>query len=71
MMIKHSLVHFFSLVFSCFRLGRDQKEYIDRRGVHVVVGHYMGDANNMQNPPNLTDGEFYLTFSTCLEILYT
>ncbi|XP_021919477.1 polypeptide N-acetylgalactosaminyltransferase 1-like isoform X2 [Zootermopsis nevadensis] len=37
------------------RLGRDQKEYVDHRGVHVVVGHYMGEANNLQNPPNLTE----------------
>lgn len=37
------------------RLGPNQKEYIDRRGVHVVVGHYMGETSKSQNPPNLTD----------------
>uniref|UniRef100_A0A146LW32 Polypeptide N-acetylgalactosaminyltransferase n=3 Tax=Lygus hesperus TaxID=30085 RepID=A0A146LW32_LYGHE len=36
------------------RLGADQKEYIDAKGVHVVVGHYMGDGTNL-NQPNLTD----------------
>lgn len=37
------------------RLGRDQKEYIDKRGVHVVVGHYVGDADNAGSAePNLT-----------------
>jgi hypothetical protein len=40
-----------------FRLGPNQKEYVDRRGVHVVVGHYMGETSKSQNPPNLTDGE--------------
>nr|CAD7595833.1 unnamed protein product [Timema genevievae] len=37
------------------RLSRDQKEYIDRRGVHVVVGHYMGEMNKAGHTPNLTD----------------
>ncbi|BES96786.1 polypeptide N-acetylgalactosaminyltransferase [Nesidiocoris tenuis] len=36
------------------RLAADQKQYVDARGVHVVVGHYMGDGADM-NQPNLTD----------------
>ncbi|XP_063227781.1 polypeptide N-acetylgalactosaminyltransferase 13-like [Bacillus rossius redtenbacheri] len=37
------------------RLSKDQKEYIDRRGVHVVVGHYMGETSRPGQPPNLTN----------------
>ncbi|XP_075214208.1 polypeptide N-acetylgalactosaminyltransferase 13-like [Lycorma delicatula] len=37
------------------RLSKDQEEYVDRRGVHVVVGHYMGDTSSDKHPPNLTD----------------
>lgn len=36
------------------RLEEDQKEYVDARGVHVVVGHYMGDSGT-SGQPNLTD----------------
>ncbi|XP_014241565.1 polypeptide N-acetylgalactosaminyltransferase 13-like isoform X2 [Cimex lectularius] len=36
------------------RLSKDQKEYIDSRGVHVVVGHYMGDSEG-SNFSNITD----------------
>lgn len=36
------------------RLSKDQREYVDAHGVHVVVGHYMGDPSNSGNP-NLTD----------------
>jgi len=51
--MKHCCLFFFCF----FRLGPNQKEYVDRRGVHVVVGHYMGETSKSQNPPNLTDGE--------------
>ncbi|KAL1115575.1 hypothetical protein AAG570_005865 [Ranatra chinensis] len=37
------------------RLGKGQKEYVDRRGVHVVVGHYLGDAAFAGHSANLTD----------------
>ncbi|KAK6628245.1 hypothetical protein RUM43_002057 [Polyplax serrata] len=37
------------------RLKSDQEEYIDKRGIHVVVGHYTGDDNNPSNAYNLTD----------------
>uniref|UniRef100_A0A1B6CFV1 Polypeptide N-acetylgalactosaminyltransferase n=1 Tax=Clastoptera arizonana TaxID=38151 RepID=A0A1B6CFV1_9HEMI len=37
------------------RLSKDQKEYVDRRGVHVVVGHYMGDTSSAKHSANLTD----------------
>ncbi|VVC28402.1 Hypothetical protein CINCED_3A018999 [Cinara cedri] len=37
------------------RLKRDQQEFIDHRGLHVVVGHYMGDVNNVGTNVNLTD----------------
>ena len=44
------------LPFRC-RLGEDQREYVDRKGIHVVVGHYMGEAAASPSL-NLTDGEF-------------
>ncbi|KAJ8681229.1 hypothetical protein QAD02_017016 [Eretmocerus hayati] len=31
-----------------------QKEYVDKRGVHVVVGHYVGNSMDSQQVPNLT-----------------
>ncbi|XP_045121759.1 polypeptide N-acetylgalactosaminyltransferase 1-like [Portunus trituberculatus] len=34
---------------------RNQEEYIDKRGIHVVVGHYMGDDMPGKTTPNLTD----------------
>ncbi|XP_050534995.1 polypeptide N-acetylgalactosaminyltransferase 13-like isoform X2 [Daktulosphaira vitifoliae] len=37
------------------RLKKDQQEYVDHRGLHVVVGHYLGDANNIDSTVNLTD----------------
>ncbi|KAK7871235.1 hypothetical protein R5R35_001094 [Gryllus longicercus] len=40
------------------RLGRGQQEYVDPRGVHVVVGRYIGDAGDVGSmPANLTDEE--------------
>ncbi|KAK4308027.1 hypothetical protein Pmani_020257 [Petrolisthes manimaculis] len=33
---------------------RNQEEYIDKRGIHVVVGHYMGDDIPGRTTPNLT-----------------
>lgn len=36
------------------RLGEDQREYVDRKGIHVVVGHYMGEAAASPSL-NLTD----------------
>lgn len=27
------------------RLAKRQREYVDKKGIHVVVGHYVGDAN--------------------------
>lgn len=39
-----------------FRLKDDQEEYIDKRGIHVVVGHYIGDVSD--GPAfNITDGK--------------
>lgn len=32
-----------------------QKEYINRRGIHVIVGHYMGKGLPWETTPNLTD----------------
>ncbi|KAK7075733.1 polypeptide N-acetylgalactosaminyltransferase, partial [Halocaridina rubra] len=34
---------------------RNQEEYIDKRGIHVVVGHYMGDDIPGKTTPNITD----------------
>ncbi|XP_043275535.1 polypeptide N-acetylgalactosaminyltransferase 1 [Venturia canescens] len=36
------------------RLLGDQKDYIDRRGIHVVVGHYIGDSVDPLKTPNVT-----------------
>ena len=40
-------------LFDLVRQSKNQKEYINRKGIHVVVGHYQGD------PPaeNLTQGQ--------------
>ncbi|KAI5750546.1 hypothetical protein M8J76_016527 [Diaphorina citri] len=37
------------------RLARNQQDYIDRRGVHVVVGHYLGDSVDGGLHSNLSD----------------
>lgn len=34
---------------------KNQEEYIDKRGIHVVVGHYMGEDIPGKSTPNLTD----------------
>ncbi|KAK8747487.1 hypothetical protein OTU49_016412 [Cherax quadricarinatus] len=34
---------------------QNQEEYIDKRGIHVVVGHYMGDDIPGKTTPNLTE----------------
>ena len=36
------------------RLLGNQKDYIDRRGIHVVVGHYIGDSVDPLKTPNIT-----------------
>lgn len=36
---------------------RNQEEYIDKRGIHVVVGHYLGDDIPGKTTPNLTAGK--------------
>ncbi|CAL4123648.1 unnamed protein product [Meganyctiphanes norvegica] len=33
---------------------KNQEEYIDKRGIHVVVGHYIGDDIPGRTTPNLT-----------------
>ena len=38
----------------------NQEEYIDKKGVHVVVGHYIGDDIPGKSPPNLTKGDFQI-----------
>lgn len=38
------------------RLSEGQKEYIDKRGVHVVVGHYVGNSMDSLQIPNITRG---------------
>ena len=38
-----------------FRSEKNQREYIDRNGVHVVVGRYVGDAPAGRVMPNLTE----------------
>ena len=50
----------FRPIFICFFVFRskhkNQKEYIDKSGIHVVVGHYMGDLIPGKNSPNLSQG---------------
>ncbi|XP_006616311.1 polypeptide N-acetylgalactosaminyltransferase 3-like isoform X2 [Apis dorsata] len=36
------------------RLLDNQKDYIDRKGIHVVVGHYIGDSVDPMKTPNIT-----------------
>ncbi|XP_014231804.1 polypeptide N-acetylgalactosaminyltransferase 1-like [Trichogramma pretiosum] len=36
------------------QLADGQKEYIDKRGVHVVVGHYVGNSMDLQQSQNIT-----------------
>jgi len=38
------------------RENKHQKEYIDKRGIHVIVGQYMGKGLPWEPTPNLTDG---------------
>lgn len=33
-----------------------QTEYVDKRGIHVIVGHYIGNELPWDTTPNLTDG---------------
>ncbi|XP_012270629.1 polypeptide N-acetylgalactosaminyltransferase 3 [Orussus abietinus] len=32
----------------------DQSNYVDRRGIHVVIGHYVGDSIDTSKIPNIT-----------------
>ncbi|XP_044738005.1 polypeptide N-acetylgalactosaminyltransferase 3-like [Chrysoperla carnea] len=36
------------------RLKKNQHEYVDHRGVHVVIGHYIGDDVSNRRTPNVT-----------------
>lgn len=45
----------FRLLF-ILRLLNNQRDYIDRKGVHVVVGHYIGDSVDPMKTPNITKG---------------
>ncbi|XP_051158579.1 polypeptide N-acetylgalactosaminyltransferase 13-like [Leptopilina boulardi] len=40
--------------FNAFRSSDRGKDYIDRRGIHVVVGHYIGDSVDPLKSPNIT-----------------
>lgn len=40
--------------FNSFRSSDREKDYIDRRGIHVVVGHYIGDSVDPLKSPNIT-----------------
>lgn len=42
-----------------YRSHGNQKDYIDRRGIHVVVGHYIGDSIDSLKTPNITKGNGY------------
>lgn len=41
----------------------NQQEYIDRRGIHVVVGHYIGDSVDSLKAPNITKGNVIINES--------
>ena len=43
-------------IFFILRLLDNQKDYIDRKGIHVVVGHYIGDSVDPMKTPNITKG---------------
>nr|XP_033322137.1 polypeptide N-acetylgalactosaminyltransferase 1-like isoform X1 [Megalopta genalis]XP_033322138.1 polypeptide N-acetylgalactosaminyltransferase 1-like isoform X2 [Megalopta genalis]XP_033322139.1 polypeptide N-acetylgalactosaminyltransferase 1-like isoform X1 [Megalopta genalis] len=40
--------------YTAMRLMENQKDYIDRRGIRVVVGHYIGDSVDPLKTPNIT-----------------
>lgn len=40
----------------------NQKDYIDRRGIHVVVGHYIGDSVDPLRTPNITKGTYEIVY---------
>ncbi|XP_014475304.1 PREDICTED: polypeptide N-acetylgalactosaminyltransferase 1-like [Dinoponera quadriceps] len=40
--------------FISLQLHNDQKDYIDHRGIHVVVGHYIGDSVDPLKTPKIT-----------------
>ncbi|XP_076349315.1 polypeptide N-acetylgalactosaminyltransferase 1-like isoform X1 [Tachypleus tridentatus] len=42
-------------VMTMIRNDKHQKEYIDKRGIHVVVGHYLGNNLPWETTPNLTN----------------
>jgi len=42
-------------ILHAFRSGKKQREYIDNRGIHVVVGRYVGDSVPGPSYPNLTE----------------
>ena len=44
-----------------------QKEYIDKKGIHVIVGHYMGKDLPWDPKENITEGESRSSFA--LEII--
>ena len=46
----------FFISFFILRLLDNQKDYIDRKGIHVVVGHYIGDSVDPMKTPNITKG---------------
>lgn len=54
------------------RKDSKQVEYIDKRGIHVIVGHYIGNDLPWDTTPNLTDGNTYifsiLEFIICFHI---
>lgn len=42
-----------------YRSSDREKDYIDRRGIHVVVGHYIGDSVDPLKSPNITKGTIF------------
>lgn len=42
------------------RETKHQKEYIDKKGIHVIIGQYMGKGLPWESTPNLTSGKTIL-----------
>ena len=55
--MSHMYYNFILRRLFILRLLNNQRDYIDRKGVHVVVGHYIGDSVDPMKAPNITKGK--------------
>lgn len=60
---QSSLVNKNSSEIKRLQKSKGQEEYIDKRGIHVIVGHYIGNELPWNPTPNLTDGKYAFQYS--------